>query len=69
MGDMDRSVLTSHGFRANRRQFLIGAAGVLGAGALMPSCGGSSSLSSADRTVHAGAARPLKGVISAYATA
>ena len=26
MGDMDRSVLTSQGFRPNRRQFLIGAA-------------------------------------------
>lgn len=69
MGDMDRSVLTSQGFRPNRRQFLIGAAGVLGAGAFMSSCGGSSSLSFGARTVDESPTTQLKGLISAYEAA
>ncbi|MEL0040908.1 MAG: extracellular solute-binding protein, partial [Ilumatobacter sp.] len=47
----------------------IGAAGVLGAGALMSSCGGSSSLSFGARTVDEGPTRQLKGLISAYEAA
>ncbi|MGA0357649.1 MAG: hypothetical protein ACO3NQ_08660, partial [Ilumatobacteraceae bacterium] len=62
-------MLTSQGFRPNRRQFLIGAAGVLGAGAFMSSCGGSSSLSFGARTVDESPTTQLKGLISAYEAA